>query len=665
MELSARLLWVFAQVLLVVLETLAGQGCPVTCQGGIIQSPNYPHDYNNNLNLEWTLTAPPGQNILLNISDLFLECGYDYLEVFDGNDYDSTRIARYCSLDHQTVIASPGNILYITFTTDDSVTRSGFSLEYFCLDCNKNLTNPTGEISSPLYPDSYMDDASCSWHIRAPEGQQILLNFTYINTECGYDYVTGYDGSSVEASQLFHECTLPDESVFLSSANQMLITFTSDSSTVFPGFLATYTFYTCGGVLKDSEGVFTSYNYPSSYYNNLNCEWTILSGEGFIIELTLDFVDTECHRDDVTVYNGSTKESGVLGRYCREYPVTIHTNSSVILVTFHTDSSVVAQGFHATYSSNNCASDDNDDGSKDDDDSYGGEKENNNDDGYGDGVKNDDDDDEYSVGNEDSDEDDDDDKEDDRYGDGFNDNNPDEDKDDDGYGIGDKDDDGYGIGDKDDDGYGIDDKDDDGYDIDDKNDDGYGVEDKDDDDDDGYGDGDKDDDGYGVGDKDDDGYGIEDKDDDGYDIDDKDDDGYGVEDKDDDGYGVVDKDDDGYGVGDKDDDGYGVVDKDDDGYGIVDKDDDGYVIGDKEDDGYGVGDKEDDGYGVGDKEDDGYGENVDDKDIDNYGDVIDDAESKSDTNFGSDSTDNDSDDDTDEDYDKDSYGTGRRYQQRR
>ncbi|KAK6969840.1 serine-aspartate repeat-containing protein C [Biomphalaria glabrata] len=535
MELSARLLWVFAQVLLVVLEALAGQGCPVTCQGGIIQSPNYPHDYNNNLNLEWTLTAPPGQNILLNISDLFLECGYDYLEVFDGNDYDSTRIARYCTLDHQTVIASPGNILYITFTTDDSVTRSGFSLEYFCLDCNKNLTNPTGEISSPLYPDSYMDDASCSWHISAPEGQQILLNFTYINTECGYDYVTGYDGTSVEASQLFHECTLPDESVFLSSANQMLITFTSDSSTVFPGFLATYTFYTCGGVLKDSEGVFTSYNYPSSYYNNLNCEWTILAGEGFIIELTLDFVDTECHRDDVTVYNGSTKESGVLGRYCREYPVTIHTNSSVILVTFHTDSSVVAQGFHATYSSVKCVSDDNDDGSKDDDDSYGGGKENKSDEGNGNGVK--DDDYEYSVGNKDNDKDDDDDKEDDGYGDGFNDNNPDEDKDDVGYGVGDKDDDGYGVGDKDDDGYGVGDKDDDGY----------GVEDKDDD---GYGDGDKDDDGYGVGDKDDDGYDIEDKDDD---------DGYGVEDKDDDGYGVGDKDDDGYGenVDDKDIDNYG------------------------------------------------------------------------------------------------------------
>ncbi|KAK6969837.1 deleted in malignant brain tumors 1 protein [Biomphalaria glabrata] len=170
------LLLVMVQLLMTLSMTLAGQGYSTACPGGQIKSPNYPHNYDDNLNLHWTLTAPTDQRIILNFTKLpALECCCDFLKIYAGSTADHEPIATYCSDKEETLIASPGNALFVTFSSDETVSDSGFSATYFCLDCNKYLTNPTGDISSPLYPDNYINDASCSWLIEVPEGNQILL----------------------------------------------------------------------------------------------------------------------------------------------------------------------------------------------------------------------------------------------------------------------------------------------------------------------------------------------------------------------------------------------------------------------------------------------------------------------------------------------------------
>ncbi|KAA8586104.1 hypothetical protein FQN60_007673, partial [Etheostoma spectabile] len=58
-------------------------GCGGTLRGqsGVITTPNYPAEYNNNADCTWTVLAEPGDTIALVFSDFQLEDDYDLLEV--------------------------------------------------------------------------------------------------------------------------------------------------------------------------------------------------------------------------------------------------------------------------------------------------------------------------------------------------------------------------------------------------------------------------------------------------------------------------------------------------------------------------------------------------------------------------------------------------------
>ena len=57
----------------------------MTGSSGMITSPNYPNDYPHGRQCTWTITAPQGNQILLNVTDFAMEyhanCNYDYLEI--------------------------------------------------------------------------------------------------------------------------------------------------------------------------------------------------------------------------------------------------------------------------------------------------------------------------------------------------------------------------------------------------------------------------------------------------------------------------------------------------------------------------------------------------------------------------------------------------------
>lgn len=61
----------------------AEDGCGGTLRGqsGVITSPNYPQEYNNNADCTWTVLAEPGDTIALVFSDFQLEEDYDVLEI--------------------------------------------------------------------------------------------------------------------------------------------------------------------------------------------------------------------------------------------------------------------------------------------------------------------------------------------------------------------------------------------------------------------------------------------------------------------------------------------------------------------------------------------------------------------------------------------------------
>lgn len=59
--------------------------------------------------------------------------------------------------------------------------------------CGAELTDSTGVITSPNYPNNYPHERECVWTITAQDGNQILLNVTDFRLEshasCAYDFL--------------------------------------------------------------------------------------------------------------------------------------------------------------------------------------------------------------------------------------------------------------------------------------------------------------------------------------------------------------------------------------------------------------------------------------------------------------------------------------------
>ena len=101
-----------------------------------------------------------------------------------------------------------------------------------------------GSIYSPGYPNNYDSNKNCNWLIRAPFGQKVLIYFTTFDLEdssqCNYDSVSMFDGSSAYSSLLSRSCGSSLPSPVYSSGRYMFMQFKSDESRSGKGFVAYY-----------------------------------------------------------------------------------------------------------------------------------------------------------------------------------------------------------------------------------------------------------------------------------------------------------------------------------------------------------------------------------------------------------------------------------------
>ena len=83
--------------------------------------------YGNDENKEWTIVVPDGEVVRLDFSTFNTEDGYDHVDVYDGCTTDDPLIQSYTGNNIPARIHSIGTKLLISFTSDDSVSRQGFS----------------------------------------------------------------------------------------------------------------------------------------------------------------------------------------------------------------------------------------------------------------------------------------------------------------------------------------------------------------------------------------------------------------------------------------------------------------------------------------------------------------------------------------------------------
>ncbi|CAL8321576.1 unnamed protein product [Lota lota] len=258
---------------------------------GQIQSPNYPDDYQSNKDCVWIITVAQEFHVGLSFQSFEIEnhdsCSYDYLDVRDGGSASSPMLGHFCGRDKPADIQSSSNQLWITFVSDGSVNKAGFSASFFketdecsapdrggceqrCLNtlgsytcacdpgyelvsdgrrcdtaCGGFITELNGSLSTPGWPKEYPPNKNCVWQLVAPAQYCITLVFDAFETEgnhvCKYDYVEVSSGLSPADSRLHGRfCGSDTPETITSQLNNLRVEFRSDNTVSKTGFQARF-----------------------------------------------------------------------------------------------------------------------------------------------------------------------------------------------------------------------------------------------------------------------------------------------------------------------------------------------------------------------------------------------------------------------------------------
>ncbi len=352
-------------------------GADFTAQSGAFASPGYPASYPGDTECVWTMQSSPGNQVQVSFSVFNLEvnCNTDYLEARVG-DENGALIGRYCGPRRPSNLTAFGG-MWLKFVSDPAGTGIGF-LANFGQVFGGDLIASTGQISSPLYPNSYLNNLDVMWTIYVSANRRVRIRFIEFsvepsNTQCTYDSFEVYDGPDASFPNLLTVCgaTLPDP--VESSGSVATVLFRTDSSVTNLGWLVEWTEVSgvltippptlppgqCGANLLAGETaqLFSSPNFPNGYDPNLDCQWLIEADPGKTLKLQLSNVNLEAHSscfyDYVELFNGDTIDTATsLGRFCGRLdpdPSPVYSTSNMMLAVFHSDGSINGTGFQASY----------------------------------------------------------------------------------------------------------------------------------------------------------------------------------------------------------------------------------------------------------------------------------------------------------------------------
>ncbi|KAM7392945.1 hypothetical protein PAMA_007861 [Pampus argenteus] len=229
-------------------------GCDhmVNSVSGTISSPNWPDKYPSKKACTWSLSATPGHRIKLVFNEIdmeaHLECAYDHLEIFDGQDARAPSLGRFCGTKKPSPVISSYNKMFLRFFSDNSVQKRGFEASYGA-ECGGSLK---AEVKTKdLYShaqfgdNNYLGGSDCLWVVSAEKGYGVEIIFRVFEIEeepdCGYDYVELYDGADIKSPRLGRYCGSGAPEEIYSAGDAIVLKFHSDDSINKKGFHVRYT----------------------------------------------------------------------------------------------------------------------------------------------------------------------------------------------------------------------------------------------------------------------------------------------------------------------------------------------------------------------------------------------------------------------------------------
>uniref|UniRef100_A0AC35TWS1 CUBN n=1 Tax=Rhabditophanes sp. KR3021 TaxID=114890 RepID=A0AC35TWS1_9BILA len=337
---------------------------------GTLTSTNYPHNYLNDLNCVYLITAPVGQRVFFSLNDLSTESCCDYLKVYDGIGVFSPLVREYQGeLKNQaasTHVISTSNSLYLYFATDHNTVGRGWSATYQIYEdlistvSTVNYINGTsGTISTSDIPQNYGKNVDYSYIIRVP--MYFKVNFQIKSYALSQTALTIYDGpleqshilgtltgtavSSLKYSSTFNYISLNIKGFIGNRDNiQLDLTWKTEKLT---GFCGTSAF-------TEAKGIIASPGYDGNYPNNLNCMVKITLPENKRILVTMDSFITEQDNDYLEIYDGDSINSPLIGHYTGDLTshlslMSFSSYSNVVTLVFFSDLAINAQGWQLHY----------------------------------------------------------------------------------------------------------------------------------------------------------------------------------------------------------------------------------------------------------------------------------------------------------------------------
>ena len=233
----------------------------LTGRYGVIESPNYPFPHSHNMNCNWHILAPLGNNVTVSFTSLTLEpsveCTFDHVNIseavrprpipmslaaqldFPTYPYNLSSKVVLCG-NHSGNLPAPiqftTNEIVINFRSDESRSiGSGFRLEWSAIGCGgEYIERPKGVISSPNYPNPYPREVECLWHIKAPDGNRVDLMVENLDVEysktCMFDYVQVFGGPDENSPSIVKLCDQATKMHVSSIGSYMTIKMVSDIS---------------------------------------------------------------------------------------------------------------------------------------------------------------------------------------------------------------------------------------------------------------------------------------------------------------------------------------------------------------------------------------------------------------------------------------------------
>ncbi len=317
-------------------------------------------NYTNNLFCSW-LIQPIGANIVrIEFDSLSTELGNDTVAVYDGPTSASPLLGVFSGTNLPPMLNSSGASVFVTFTTNGSITDKGFQISYEGISSCSGVTSLTA--ASGTFSDgtrsnqNYFNNLNCQWIIEPTGATFISLNFDRFNTENGFDFVEVYDGRTTASPRLgrFSGNSIP--SSLQSTGGEMLVLFRTDGSVVRSGWEISYNSTTThclqNSLLTGANGTLSDGSGTNNYDNNLNCSWLIQPPLAATITLNFTAFNTESNNDEVKIYDGTDATGTLLATYSgNSIPSNVTANSGSMFVEFTTNGSITAAGWDASYTS--------------------------------------------------------------------------------------------------------------------------------------------------------------------------------------------------------------------------------------------------------------------------------------------------------------------------